>query len=126
MCRALSTQDWNKLLGRIQVSGGSAATTQEFYSLLYKDFMQPNITSDVNGQYMGSDLKATLRSPPARHDQYGIYSGWDTFHSLAQLQAILDPAAASDQAQSLLNYYRQDSILQQWGYLQLEQLRDGR
>ncbi|HEX3924408.1 MAG TPA: glycoside hydrolase domain-containing protein, partial [Streptosporangiaceae bacterium] len=46
---------WNTLLGRIAVSGGSYAQTQEFYSLLYKDFLQPNITSDVNGQFMGSD-----------------------------------------------------------------------
>jgi predicted alpha-1,2-mannosidase len=111
-------QDWNTMLGRVQVSGRSYALTQEFYSLLYKDFMQPNITSDVNDQYMGADNKVhTLGSGQA--DQYGIYSGWDTYHSLAQLQAILDPAAASDQAQSLLNYYSQDSILQQWGYLNL-------
>ncbi|HKS99832.1 MAG TPA: GH92 family glycosyl hydrolase, partial [Rugosimonospora sp.] len=111
-------REWNALLGRIQVSGRSYSLTQEFYSLLYKDFMQPNITSDVNGQYLGADNKPyTVDS--GQHDQYGIYSGWDTFHSLAQLQAMLDPVAASDQAQSLVNYYRQDGILQQWGYLHL-------
>ncbi|HEU0242146.1 MAG TPA: GH92 family glycosyl hydrolase [Micromonosporaceae bacterium] len=116
--QATVQQDWNTLLNRIQVSGRSVALTQEFYSLLYKDFMQPNITSDVNGEYMGSDMK--MHTIAARqHDQYGTYSGWDTFHSLVQLQAILDPSAASDQAQSLLNYYSQDSILQQWGYLNL-------
>jgi predicted alpha-1,2-mannosidase len=109
---------WNTLLGRVQVGGGSFAQTQQFYSLLYKDFIQPNITSDVNGQYMGADVKVHTISGP-QHDQYGIYSGWDTYHSLAQLQAMLDPAAAGDQAQSLLNYYAQDKILQQWGYLHL-------
>jgi len=31
---------------------------------------------------------------------------------------MLDPAAASDQAQSQVNYYAEDKILQQWGYLQ--------
>jgi predicted alpha-1,2-mannosidase len=109
---------WNKLLGRIQVSGGSFAQTQQFYSNLYKAFIQPNITSDVNGQYMGADIKVHTISG-AQHDQYGIFSGWDTFHSLSQIQAMLDPAAASDHAQSLLNYYSQDKILQQWGYLHL-------
>jgi predicted alpha-1,2-mannosidase len=109
---------WNTLLGRIQVSGGSFAQTQEFYSTLYKDFIQPNITSDVNGEYMGADIKVHTIGA-GQHDQYGIFSGWDTFHSLSQLQAMLDPAAASDQAQSLLNYYSQDKILQQWGYLHL-------
>jgi predicted alpha-1,2-mannosidase len=109
---------WNTLLGRIQVSGGSFAQTQQFYSNLYKAFIQPNITSDVNGEYMGADIKAH-RIGAEQHDQYGIFSGWDTYHSLSQLQAMLDPAAASDHAQSLLNYYSQDKILQQWGYLHL-------
>jgi predicted alpha-1,2-mannosidase len=114
-----SAQDaWNTLLGRIQVSGGSFAQTQQFYSNLYKAFIQPNITSDVNGEYMGADIKVHTIGA-AQHDQYGIFSGWDTFHSLSQLQAMLDPAPASDQAQSLLNYYSQDKILQQWGHLHL-------
>jgi predicted alpha-1,2-mannosidase len=116
--KSAAQQEWNTLLGRIQVDGGSFAQTQQFYSLLYKDFIQPNITSDVNGQYMGADVKTHTISG-GQQDQYGVYSGWDTFHSLAQLQAMLDPIAAGDQAQSLLNYYAQDKILQQWGYLHL-------
>jgi predicted alpha-1,2-mannosidase len=116
--RAAAQASWNQLLGKIQVSGGSYAQTQEFYSLLYKDFLQPNITSDVNGQYMGADLQVHTISAPQKN-QYGIYSGWDIYHSLAELQAMLDPQAASDQAQSQVNYYSQDQILQQWGYLNL-------
>jgi predicted alpha-1,2-mannosidase len=117
--KSAAQSDWNKLLGRVQVSGGSYAQTQEFYSLLYKDFLQPNITSDVNGQYLGSDLKVhTLAS--GQHNQYGIFSGWDIYHSLSQLQAMLDPSAASDMATSLLNYYAQNGLLQQWGYLNLD------
>jgi predicted alpha-1,2-mannosidase len=116
--KAAAQQSWDNLLGKIQVSGGTYAQTQEFYSLLYKDFMQPNITSDVNGQYMGADMKMHTISGQ-QQNQYGTYSGWDIYHSLSQLQAILDPQAASDQAQSLINYYSQDQLLQQWGYLNL-------
>jgi predicted alpha-1,2-mannosidase len=116
--KTAAQQQWNDLLGEIQISGGEYAQTQEFYSLLYKDFMQPNISSDVNGQYMGADMKTHTVSGQ-QHDQYGTYSGWDIYHSLSQLQAMLDPKAASDQAQSLINYYDQDGILQQWGYLNL-------
>jgi predicted alpha-1,2-mannosidase len=116
--KATAQQDWNAVLGKIQVDGGSVAQTQQFYSNLYKGFIQPNISSDVNGEYMGADMKAHTVGGQ-QHDQYGTFSGWDTFHSLSQLQAMLDPAAASDQAQSLLNYYAQDKILQQWGYLHL-------
>jgi predicted alpha-1,2-mannosidase len=110
---------WNTLLNKMQVSGGAADKTQQFYSNLYKVLVQPNITSDVNGQYFGADDKVHAVSG-AQQNQYGVFSGWDTYHAVAQLQAILDPAAAGDQAQSLLNYYAQNGILQQWGYLNLD------
>jgi hypothetical protein len=115
--KAAAQNSWNGLLSKIKVSGGTYSQTQEFYSLLYKDFIQPNVTSDVNGQFMGADEKVqTLAS--GQKNQYGIYSGWDIYHTLAQLQAMLDPSAASDQAQSQVNYYSEDGLLQQWGYLQ--------
>ncbi|MEV0406923.1 GH92 family glycosyl hydrolase [Actinoallomurus sp. NPDC050550] len=110
---------WNSLLGRINVSGGTYATTQQFYSLLYKDFIQPNITSDVNGQFMGSDVKVHSVTGTQKQ-QYGMFSGWDTYHSLAQLQAMLTPKEAGDQAQSQVNYYAENGIIQQWGYLHLD------
>jgi predicted alpha-1,2-mannosidase len=113
--RQRTQMTWDGLLGRIRVGGGSHAQTQEFYSLLYKDFLEPNITSDVNGQFMGADLKVHSLAPGQRN-QYGMFSGWDTYHSLAQLQAMLDPQAAGDMAESQLNYYSEDKILQQWGY----------
>jgi predicted alpha-1,2-mannosidase len=116
--KAAAQNTWDNLLGKIRVSGNTYAKTQEFYSLLYKDFLQPNVTSDVNGQFMGADEKVDTLAP-GQQNQYGVYSGWDIYHSLAELQAMLDPSAASDQAQSQVNYYSEDSILQQWGYLNL-------
>ncbi len=118
-------RSWDSLLGEIRVAGGSFAQTQEFYSLLYKDFLQPNIISDVNRQYRGSDLRVhTLPPGKSAHsgqvNEYGMFSGWDIYHSLAQLQAMLDPNAASDMAQSLVNEYAQNGILPQWGYLNLD------
>ena len=110
---------WNSLLGEIMVSGGREKKTQEFYSLLYKDFLQPNVVSDVNGKYRGSDRKVHSLSP-GQQNQFSMFSGWDTYHSLAQLQAMLDPTDASDMAQSLVNDYSQNSILPQWGYLNLD------
>lgn len=113
--RRHAQRTWSRLLGRIQVSGGSYAQTQEFYSLLYKDFIQPNITSDVNGQFMGSDMKVHSLAT-GQQNQYAMYSGWDIYHSLSELQAMLDPRPAGDMVQSQLNYYSEDKLLQQWGY----------
>jgi predicted alpha-1,2-mannosidase len=117
--RSAAQDSWNTLLGSIAVSGGSYARTQEFYSLLYKDFLQPNVISDTNGEYLGSDGKVQHLGA-GQQGQYGNFSGWDIYHSLAQLQAMLRPQAASDMAQSLVNDYAQNGILPQWGYLNLD------
>jgi predicted alpha-1,2-mannosidase len=116
---SMATSTWNALLTRIAVSGGSVARTREFYSLLYKSFLQPEVISDVNGQYRGADLRIhALR--PGQANQYGMFSGWDSYHALAQLQAMLEPGSASDMAQSLVNYYSQNKILPQWAFLYLD------
>ena len=114
--KTAAQERWNALLGKIAVSGGTAAKTQEFYSLLYKDLLQPNVTSDVNGQYRGADNRVH-RLAAGQHAQYGMYSGWDIYHSLSQLQALLTPRQASDMVTSQLNYYAQHGDLQEWGYL---------
>ena len=116
--RTAAQRSWNQLLGRIQISA-DAATRQKFYSLLYKVFVQPNVTSDVDGQFVGSD-KMPHTLAPGQRNQYGMFSGWDTYHATAQLQAMLDPVAASDMATSQLNYFAENGILQQWGYLHLD------
>lgn len=116
--RALAQGAWSTLLSRIEVSGGSYARTQEFYSLLCKDFLQPNVISDVNGEYRGPDGQVHQLAAGQRN-QYGNFSGWDIYHSLAQLQAMLAPAAAGDMAQSLVNYYTQSGTLPQWAYVYL-------
>ena len=64
---------------------------------------------------MGADMKVDSLAP-GQKNQYGMFSGWDIYHSLAQLQAMLDPRPAGDMAQSQLNYYSEDKLLQQWGY----------
>jgi predicted alpha-1,2-mannosidase len=117
--RTAAQTTWNKLLGEISVSGGRFAKTQQFYSLLYKSMLQPNVISDVNRQYLGSDFRVHLVTK-GHVSQYGTFSGWDIYHSLAQLQAMLDPTATSDMAQSLVNFYAQNHVLPQWGYLNLD------
>ena len=107
---------WGALLGEIAVSGGTVAKTREFYSLLYKDLLQPNVISDVNGQYLGADNRVHGLAA-GQQGQYGMYSGWDIYHSLSQLQGLLSPRQASDMVTSQLNYYAQQGDLQQWGYL---------
>ena len=46
---------WNRSLGRIRVSGGSALHLNTFYTALYHAFVAPRTFNDVNGSYPGMD-----------------------------------------------------------------------
>src|SRR6202007_980579 len=45
---------------------------------------------------------------------YTNFSGWDIYRSQAQLEALVDPQAASDTAQSMVDDYAQDGMLPKW------------
>ena len=123
--KSAAQQQWNNLLGRIQISGGAYDRTQMFYSLLYKDFVEPNIVSDVNGQFMGADM--TLHTVPAgQGDQYGMYSGWDTFHSLAAAAGDARPAGRERPGAVAAQLLQRGQAPPAVGLQQPEQLRDGR
>ena len=62
--RTAADTAWNNILNRVQVTGGSAADLQKFYTALYHVLQNPNIASDVNGQYRGFDNADPHREPP--------------------------------------------------------------
>ncbi|MGH3159315.1 MAG: lectin, partial [Streptosporangiaceae bacterium] len=104
---------WNALLGKIQVSGGTAADQTDFYTGLYHSLLHPNVFSDDNGQYMGVDGK--VHTVDSGHSAfYTNFSGWDIYRSQAQLEALIDPQAASDTAESMIDDYAQDGMLPKW------------
>ncbi|WP_443071100.1 GH92 family glycosyl hydrolase [Streptomyces sp. NBC_01476] len=104
--RAQATAAWNTALGKIQVSGGSADQQSTFYTALYHSMLEPTLTSDVNGQYLGGDRK-THSLARGQHAQYGTFSGWDQYRAQVQLLTLLQPKTGSDYAQSLFNYAQQ-------------------
>lgn len=83
---------WNHYLGKIEVEGTNLDRTTQFYTHLYRSFIHPNVCSDVNGEYMGSDFKVHK----SRSKHYTSFSNWDTYRTQIQLLSILDPEVASD------------------------------
>lgn len=90
---------WNKLLNRVQVTGGSTDDRTKFYTALYHSLLHPNLFSDVNGQYIGFDNKIYTADG---WDKYATFSGWDIYRSQVQLIGWLQPKVASDMAQSMV------------------------
>lgn len=110
--QAAAHQSWNAMLNKIQVGGGTADQQAIFYTGMYHSLLHPNVYSDANGQYMGADSQ--VHQVPAGHADYANYSGWDTYRSVTQLQAMLAPAQTSDMVTSMLNIYDQTGMLPKW------------
>ena len=97
---------WTARLTKIGIGGGTEAQNRTFYTALYHAQLEPTLTSDVTGTYMGADSKShSVKGAQAA--QYGTFSGWDVYRAQVQLLALLDPRMASDFAQSLFNYATQ-------------------
>ncbi|HEU4958867.1 MAG TPA: GH92 family glycosyl hydrolase [Sphingomonas sp.] len=108
---------WNRELGKIRITGGTADERTVFYTALYHALIHPSITSDVDGRYRGMD-GAVHRLSPGQDVQYANYSGWDIYRSQVQLVTLLDPERGSDMAQSLYNQARQNGgVWDRWTHL---------
>ncbi len=108
-----ASSNWDSLLNRIQVGGGTRTEKETFYSMLYHALLFPSTCSDVNGKYMGYD--GNVHTASEGRVQYANFSGWDIYRSECQLLAMLVPKRASDMAQSLLVDYRQGGAFPRWG-----------
>ena len=90
---------WNTRLSAIQLTGGTFAERQIFYTALYHSLMHPNVFSDVNGQYLGFDQQIHITQG---YTQYENFPGWDMYRSQIDLLALLEPHETSDMVQSLV------------------------
>ena len=95
---------WNKQLSKIEVSGGSADHTTQFYSHLYRTMAHPNVFNDVNGDYVGGDDKVHNAKG---FNYYTAYSNWDTYRTQTQLISMLAPKETSDMMKSMLLFAEQ-------------------
>lgn len=105
--REQAAKTWNKALRTIEVGGGTDAQRSTFYTALYHSMLEPTLTNDVDGRYLGSDRKPH-RLAKGQKAQYGTFSGWDQYRAQVQLMTLVNPRAGSDYAQSLYNYARQN------------------
>jgi predicted alpha-1,2-mannosidase len=104
-------QEWNDVLSRIAVGGGTTAEQHTFYTALYHSLLFPNVVSDVNGDYAGSDGKTHTDHG---RQEYANFSEWDIYRSEIQLESLLDPHAVGDMVQSLVDDAEQGGWLPKW------------
>ncbi len=108
--RYTAERAWRDQLAAIRIGGGTEAERTTFYTALYHSLLHPNVISDADRRYRGSDGR--VHPVRASHDhQYGTFSGWDVYRSQVQLLTLLNPDTGSDIAQSLYELARQNGGL---------------
>ena len=112
---AAADADWEKQLGKIEIKG-TEVQKEIFYTALYHTMIQPNIMSDVNGEYMAADYTARNVGDNETHNT--TFSLWDTFRASHPLYTLLEPERVTDFVKSMIRqyeYYGYPPISQLWG-----------
>ncbi|WP_160145168.1 GH92 family glycosyl hydrolase [Actinacidiphila yanglinensis] len=116
--RAAAASQWNAMLSRVQVQGGSAAQQSTFYTALYHSLLDPNVYSDADGAYTGFD-GAVHHEPPGQ-THYTAFSMWDTYRTQQQVLDLVAPERVAAMAHSLLEDAQQSGWMPKWPYAQYD------
>ena len=109
--RSEAKNTWKDQLGKIEVNGGSREQRQIFYTALYHSFIAPNQSSDIDNRYRGHDNKIHQNPDLKMHT---VFSLWDTFRALHPLFTIVQREKTEDLINSMLDMYKNDSLLPVW------------
>ena len=111
--RTANERRWEDQLGRIKVSGATKDEQTKFYTALYHSCTVPNVASDVDGRYRGTDLQVhQLKEDEGLH--YTVFSLWDTFRSLHPLLSWIEPGRTRDFIRTMLRMYQDGGQLPVW------------
>ncbi|MBQ3624186.1 MAG: GH92 family glycosyl hydrolase [Prevotella sp.] len=102
---------WEKTLETITVEGGTEKQKRIFYTALYHTQLHPNILQDVNGQYpeMENGKIGTTNG-----NRYTVFSLWDTYRNLHQLETLLYPEKQTDMVRSMISMYKEWGWMPKW------------
>jgi len=109
-CRVHARNTWNKLLGLIEVEGGTHQQKTKFYTNLYRSYCARTILSDVNGKYVDMYERVQQLTDP-NCPVYGCDAFWNTFWNLNQLWTLVTPEIANKWVKSLLEIYNKGGWL---------------
>ena len=103
--------DWEKTLDRVTVEGGTDDQRRVFYTALYHTQIHPSVLQDVNGEYPRMEGDETMRTSGNR---YTVFSLWDTYRNLSQLETLLYPDKQVDMVRSMIDMYKEWGWMPKW------------
>lgn len=102
---------WNGVLDKVSVEGGTEEQRRVFYTALYHTQIHPNVLQDVNGEYPRMEGDDILKTSGNR---YTVFSLWDTYRNLTQLQTLLFPDKEEDMVRSMIDMYKEWGWMPKW------------
>lgn len=105
--------EWNKVLGRVKVSGGTIDQVKTFYSCLYRMVFFPLKFYEKN-----AEGKIVHYSPYTGEVEDGYMFGgtgfWDTFRALYPFLNLVYPSMVKEMQEGLVNDYKEGGFLPEW------------
>lgn len=99
---------WERTLSTIDVEGGTEAQKRVFYTALYHSQIHPNIVQDVNGEY---PMMERYDIGTTSSDRYTVFSLWDTYRNVHQLETLLYPERQLNMVRSIID------MSKEWGWM---------
>ncbi|MFA5210713.1 MAG: GH92 family glycosyl hydrolase, partial [Proteiniphilum sp.] len=105
--------DWNEVLGKIEVEGGNLDQIRTFYSTLYRSTLFPRKFHEIDAEgnvmhyspYNGKVLPGYM---------YTDTGFWDTFRALFPLLNLVYPSVNREIQEGLVNTYKESGFLPEW------------
>ena len=106
-----SQEIWESQLNKIVVEGGTESQKRAFYTALYHTMIAPNLYTDADGRFLGTDLKIHQKE---NFTNYTIFSLWDTFRSTHPLYSLIERERTNDFIKTFLAHYKYGGQLPVW------------
>ncbi len=101
--RMAAREEWNELLSRVKVSGGTEEDKVKFYTNLYRSYAGKQTWSDVNGKYVDPFENVQTLENGA---MYGGDAFWNTYWNLNGLWSIVSPEIIDNWVTTQLELFR--------------------
>lgn len=109
--KASAQTAWDTQLAKFAVAGATDDQRTVFATALYHSFLAPNLFSDADGRYRGTDLQIH-RAEDRRH--YTVFSLWDTYRATHPLFTIVERERTREFVETFLAQYEQGGRLPVW------------
>ena len=109
--RQHADEAWERELQRVEATFPTQREARIFYTSMFHLMVAPQLWCDVNGDYMGVDLRIHRN---AGYNHLTTWSLWDTYRTAHPLSTIIFSDRSRDYIHTFMDIYRQSGELPVW------------